>query len=113
MASTAIARARAQVSGLTRKLTEERGTSYMGAAMTTATVGAGAFGAGYADASIGEIAGQRPSLVLGLAGAFGGVVMKSPMTVKAAAGALAINGYQAGFEAAGGSVSFQAAPSGS
>ena len=63
--------------------------------MNTAIVLVGAAGAGALDGNLGEIAGQRPSVALGVLLLGAGFAMKSPKALYAAGGALAPIVYEA------------------
>ena len=98
MSSTSMVKARA--AGLSRKLAEINSSAVPRAVGGAAIVTGSAFAAGYLDRKAPEIAGQRPSVALGIAAAVAGVATKSPKIIQVASGMLAPFAYQAGAQAA-------------
>ena len=93
--STALARAREQISSLSKRANQLRGASHVQAATNGAIVVASSAAAGALDAAVPEIAGVKPSLGGGLILAGAGFAMKSPKVLYASAGMLSPHAYEA------------------
>lgn len=98
--STALARAREEITSKSRQLSQLRGSSHVAAAGTGAIIVASGAAAGVLDAKVPEIAGVKPSIAGGLVIATAGFFMKSPKALNVATGMLTPHAYQAAFDAA-------------
>ena len=99
MASTALARAKEQISSLSRRASQLRSSSPTQAAMNGGIVVGSAAVAGALDAAVPDVMNVKPSLAAGLVAAGAGFAMKSPKLILASAGMLAPHAYQAANDA--------------
>lgn len=100
MASTALARAKEQISSLSKRASQLRGSSPVQAGMNGAIVVGSAAAAGALDAAVPDLMGVKPSLAAGLVAAGVGFAMKSPKVILSSAGMLAPHAYLAANDAA-------------
>jgi hypothetical protein len=100
MASTALARAKEQISSLSRRANQLRGSSPVQAGMNAGIVVGSAAAAGALDAVVPDVMGVKPSLGAGLILAGAGFATKSPKLIMSSAGMLAPHAYLAANDAA-------------
>jgi hypothetical protein len=100
MASTALARAKEQISSLSKRASQLRSSSPVQAGMNAGIVVGSAAAAGALDAALPDLMGVKPSLGAGLILAGAGFAMKSPKMILSSAGMLAPHAYMAANDAA-------------
>jgi hypothetical protein len=105
MASTALARAKDQISSLSKRAAQLRGSSPAQAGMNAGIVVGSAAAAGALDAAVPDVMGVKPSLAAGLVLVGAGFAMKSPKAILSASGMLAPHAYLAANDAASAALS--------